>query len=129
MGSVETFITSVFDLLPKLRQTNWKRYLTITLICFGYFMCGIIFCFQSGTYWIEFLDSYEGSWAIFLVAAAESISVGWFYGFNNFRNDLALMLGSKIVHNFFFNIFRLLWCFITPAIVIVTKNYSVGTST
>lgn len=80
MGSVETFITSVFDFIPRLRQRSLFRYTTITLICFGYFLCGLVFCLQSGTYWIEFLDSYEGSWAIFLVAAAESISVGWFYG-------------------------------------------------
>lgn len=80
MASVETFITSVFDLFKSLRHTPWKRYLTIFIICASYYVCGIIFTFQSGTYWIEVFNTFSGNWAIFLVGLIESISVGWVYG-------------------------------------------------
>ena len=53
MGSIETFITSVFDMFPVLKRTNIRRYLSILVICGTFFALGIIFCFQSGSYWLE----------------------------------------------------------------------------
>ena len=124
MGSVETFITSIFDLCPKLRMNSLKRYGTIIIICVSYFLMGIIFTLQSGTYWLEIFNTFSGNWAIFIIAGLESLSVAWFYGFDNFRNDLAAMLGPKIVYHFSFNLFRILWCFITPLIVLVSTPTS-----
>ena len=49
-------------IFPKLKLKKSIKYLTITAICFGYFLCGIIFCLQSGTYWIEIFNSYAGDW-------------------------------------------------------------------
>jgi SNF family Na+-dependent transporter len=80
MGSIETFITSVFDLFPKLKQTNWIRYTTIIVIVAIFFLLGILFTIQSGTYWLEIFNEYSGSWSIFIIAILECISVNWFYG-------------------------------------------------
>lgn len=84
MASVETTITSVLDIFPKLKLKKIRKYLAITAICFIYFACGIIFCLQSGTYWIEIFNSYAGDWAVLLVGALECISVSWFYGLFKF---------------------------------------------
>ena len=73
MGSVETFITSIFDLFPKLRSKNWLRYLTILIICAGYWVLGIVFTLQSGSYWLELVDTFAGNYAIFIVAFLEVI--------------------------------------------------------
>lgn len=103
MSSVETFITSVFDLFTHLRQTKWKRYLTIAIICAVYYACGIIFTFQSGTYWIEVFNTYSGNWAIFLIALLECISIGWVYGMiyfirlNSDKNPRYKIVNSKRV--------------------------------
>lgn len=134
-------------MFPVFKKTSLRRYSSILVICATFFGLGIIFCFQSGSYWNQILDSYSGHWAIFILAALECASVGWFYGvylilddfffikfqilmmnkyfcigFNNFRKDLSAMLGEKVVNHKLFNIFRLFWCFITPAIVIVKNN-------
>lgn len=80
MGSVETFITSLFDMIPILKSKRWIRFSSIVGIIAIYFGLGVIFCFQSGTYWLELFDTYSGNWAIFVIAALESISIGWLYG-------------------------------------------------
>lgn len=55
MANVETTITSVLDIFPRLQKKASTKYLTISVICLIYFLCGIIFTFQSGTYWIGIL--------------------------------------------------------------------------
>ena len=62
MANVETTITSILDVFPKLKQKTSRKYITVTVICVIYFLFGIIFTFQSGTYWVEILDTYSGNW-------------------------------------------------------------------
>ncbi len=52
---------------PKLKLKNSRKYLAITAICFAYFVSGIIFCLQSGTYWVEIFNSYAGDWVIYKI--------------------------------------------------------------
>ncbi len=52
MASVETTITSVLDVVPYLKKRKLTRMLTIVSICLIYFILGITFTLQSGTYWI-----------------------------------------------------------------------------
>ena len=52
MTGVETTITSILDVFPKLREKNVKKYATITVICFVHFLAGLLFTLNSGTYWI-----------------------------------------------------------------------------
>ena len=60
MANVETTITSILDIFPKLKRKASRKYLTITIICIIYFLLGIIFTFQSGTYWIgDFLKFFK----------------------------------------------------------------------
>ena len=68
MASVETTITSVLDVLPWLKQTRLRRFLTISGICIFFLIFGILFCLRSGTYWVGkfkqhlslMLSSYKG---------------------------------------------------------------------
>ena len=52
MASTEITITSVFDFFPNLRKKAKTRYLTIIGIVIVYFLLGILYTIQSGTYWI-----------------------------------------------------------------------------
>jgi hypothetical protein len=80
MTSIETTITSVLDVFPALKQKNkpiklctiksrkfeiinLRKYITITAICFIHFIFGIVYTLKSGTYWVEFIDTYAG-WLI-----------------------------------------------------------------
>jgi hypothetical protein len=52
MANVETTITSLLDAFPFLKRKALRRYLTVTTVCVVYFCLGLLFTFQSGTYWI-----------------------------------------------------------------------------
>jgi SNF family Na+-dependent transporter len=96
MTSIETTITSILDVFPMLKVkkniklfkikskqfeiNNLRKYLTITAICVIHFLFGIVYTFKSGTYWVELVDSYSGSWSLFLIGFIECISITWFYG-------------------------------------------------
>ena len=80
MTSVETWLTSLFDLFPVLKKTPLRKYLFVVSNCAILGLLGLILCTQSGTYWVEFFDNYSGNWAILMIGVLECISVTWFYG-------------------------------------------------
>lgn len=80
MTSVETWITSLFDMFPMLKKTPFRKSLTVISSCVILFLLGLILCTQSGSYWVEFFDNYSGNWAILLIGVLECVSVTWFYG-------------------------------------------------
>lgn len=111
--------------MPRLKKKSWIRYLTITLICFVLFLSGLIFCAQSGTYWVEILDSFSGSWAVLLVATLECLAVGWIYGFDKFKNDISTMIGSKVTDHWSFNVWRITWCYLSPIVLVLVAGFRI----
>jgi solute carrier family 6 (neurotransmitter transporter, glycine) member 5/9 len=129
MASVEVTITSFVDLFPLIiTKTKLRKQCFIALLCLILFLLGLIFCTQSGTYWIEILDTYSSGWAVLLVGALECISITWFYGFNNFRNDIQAMLGKNITKHKLFNIWKLLWTIIIPIILLILVIFALKDS-
>ena len=80
MASIEVLTTSLEDFFPYLKKTQQNRTITLAIICFIYFIFGLILCTKAGAYWLELLDEYSANWAVFLLAFFECISIGWFYG-------------------------------------------------
>lgn len=119
IASVETTLASVFDTWPILKSTKLRKHLITILICLIYFAGGLLFCLQSGTYWLELVNTYAGDWAILIIGALEAIAVTWFYGFRNFKIDLSCMIGSKYVNNFTYYIWYFLWAIATPIFLLV----------
>lgn len=120
MASVETLITSLYDILPWLKRTKLRKITTVAVVCIITFAMGLIFCTRSGTYWVEIFDTYSASWAVFIIGFFECISVAWFYGFDKFRADVSTMLGERVVYHWSFNIWRILWTTVTPLLLVVS---------
>ncbi|RNA09092.1 sodium- and chloride-dependent glycine transporter 1-like [Brachionus plicatilis] len=118
MTSVEITITSILDFFPVLRAKSLYKISAITIICIVQFFASINFTLQSGTYWIEFVDYYAGNWAVFLIGALEAISISWFYGLNNFKKDLSLMIGENITNSRLFYAWYVSWFVICPVYLI-----------
>ncbi|CAF0892953.1 unnamed protein product [Brachionus calyciflorus] len=123
MASVETLTTSLEDFFPVLKKTQKIKAFTLGVVCLIYFLIGLILCSQAGTYWIELLDEYSANWAILLIALVECISVGWFYGVNNFRIDISTMIPkeSTFMHklnSILFVWFKICWMFLTPILLL-----------
>jgi len=123
MASIETTITSIIDIFPYLKQKKIRKWITITVICLINFLLGILFTLQSGTYWIEFLDNYAADWSVLLVGAIEAISISWFYGLNNFKKDISIMIGNKITDSKLFYVWYACWFLLTPLLLVVIRYF------
>ncbi|RNA14740.1 sodium- and chloride-dependent glycine transporter 1-like [Brachionus plicatilis] len=119
MTSVESLITSILDGFPCLKINDKRRKITVALTCLALFLGGLIFCFQSGTYWIELFDAFSGSWAILLVACLECISISWFYGFDNIKNDISAMLGCQLTRKKYFLFWKIMWTIVSPLVLTI----------
>ena len=62
MASVEITITSFLDLIPWLKKTKLRKVVLVSTICSVYFLLGMPCCTQAGTYWVDILDNYSGSY-------------------------------------------------------------------
>lgn len=117
MTCVETSITSIMDAFPSIKAVRIRRYSTITLMSMFYFLSGIIFCFQSGSYWMEFFAAYVGDWAVIIGGFFECIIVAWFYGLRNLQTDIECMLGKQNTWSYY--IWWALWACITPCTILI----------
>jgi SNF family Na+-dependent transporter len=96
MASVEITITSFLDLIPWLKKTKLRKVVLVTTICTVYFLLGMPYCTQAGTYWVDIVDNYSGSWAVLLTGALECISITWFYG-KNLKGFLISIIKKKFI--------------------------------
>jgi solute carrier family 6 amino acid/orphan transporter-like 15/16/17/18/20 len=119
LGCVEVTIASVMERFPSLEETKSKRQATFAIVFIVHFIAGLLFCLNSGTYWIEIFNTNAGSWAILLVGCCELMSVSWLYGMKNIRRDIKCMLGEKFTGKLFY-IWYALWGFITPVTIFVS---------
>lgn len=119
VSNIEVTVTSILDAFPTLRQTNVRRYITVSCIFLFYFLCGLIFTFQSGTYWIEVFNTYTGDWAILIIGASECIIISYFYGLKNFRNDIEVMLGPKFARSSTYYFWCVMWSVICPLLCLI----------
>jgi SNF family Na+-dependent transporter len=129
LASVETLTTSMEDFFPYLRSAKSIKAANLALVCLVYFLCGLILCTQAGTYWVELFDAYGANYGIMIIALFECISVGWFYGVDNFKRDLSSMIRPEnttliMWHEKWFFWWRICWKFTIPFILTVSRIYS-----
>lgn len=68
------------------------------------------------------VDHFGGNFVVFILAFVEVMLVMWWYGLENFCNDLEFMLKRKVgVY------WRFTWGFITPVLLLVIFIYFVST--
>jgi len=117
LAVVEATISSTLDAFHSLGSTNIRRYLTITGIFIIYFILGLVFCLESGTYWVEIFNTYTGDWGILILGAAECLIVCYLYGLQNFLNDMRVMMGVRKTMKSTY-LWCTLWSVVCPALCI-----------
>jgi NSS family neurotransmitter:Na+ symporter len=70
---VEAFSSSITDHF-RVRRGN-----VVTVLCSTAFGLGAFFCFGSGAYWLEIVDSFLNSYGLLLVVILETLIVGWYF--------------------------------------------------
>jgi solute carrier family 6 (neurotransmitter transporter, glycine) member 5/9 len=110
-ATVEVFITSILDILPKYRRHKPR---IIFVACVLLFLAGLLMTTRSGIYWLDLFDNYSSGFAVLTLGILECICIGWVYGFDNFSQDMAMMLGPKFIKSFMYWYFYFTWKFLAP---------------
>jgi len=79
---VEAFTASLED------EFGWNRRRIAACLCTIAFFLGLIFCAQTGIFWIDILDHYITTYALVFVAICESLLVGWLFTAKRWRAHL-----------------------------------------
>ncbi|XP_030202409.1 sodium-dependent neutral amino acid transporter B(0)AT3-like isoform X1 [Gadus morhua] len=106
-GSIEPILTPLCDL--NLVSKWIPNELVTAGVCLISFLVGMLFTLGSGNYWLEIFDNHVGTTPLLIIAFFELIGVIYFYGMQNFSDDILYMTGKRP------NIFwRVCWRFISP---------------
>ena len=73
---METLLTSMIDVMPKLRP---YKTIVIAVLCTILFLCGLTMCTSGGLIMLTLLDSFGAGWNVLLIAVLECIALAWVY--------------------------------------------------
>ncbi|CAD5208801.1 unnamed protein product [Bursaphelenchus xylophilus] len=90
-AGVEALITGLIDEYPRL--LGRRRELFVAVVIILYFLGSLPTVTYGGTYVIPFLDTYGVSLSVLFIVMCEMIAVCWFYGIQQFSEDIKHMLG------------------------------------
>lgn len=69
-------------------QFHWSRNAVSAILCSIAFVLGVVFCFQSGLFWLDLVDHFITTYGLVVVGIGEALIVGWFYSSPDFRSHL-----------------------------------------
>ncbi|XP_047224619.1 sodium- and chloride-dependent betaine transporter-like [Girardinichthys multiradiatus] len=113
---VESFITTVTDLFPKLFRVPVKHELFVLLICLLSFFVHLILVTEGGIYIFQLIDFF-GSTRVCqnFMAICECLAVGWIIGKYKFFNIVEDMTGKR--PSVFF---KVCWKFVIPLLSLIS---------
>ncbi|KAL4224062.1 hypothetical protein ACF0H5_017519 [Mactra antiquata] len=110
-GGLESVITAICDLSPKLER---RRELVVAAVVLYCFLGGLATTTYGGQYVITLLDTHAAPVALIFICFVEAIAVNWFYGVQRFSDDIEKMLGFQPGLYW-----KICWCFICPAFLML----------
>ncbi|KAI3374653.1 hypothetical protein L3Q82_021224, partial [Scortum barcoo] len=114
--TVESFITSVSDLFPKLFHGPVRREMFVLVICLTFFLIHLILVTEGGIYIFYLIDYYGCTRAChYFMALCECLVMGWIFGADCFSNIIEDMTGQR--PSVFF---KLCWKYIIPLLSLVS---------
>lgn len=116
-GQLETCTSGFVDEFPKYLKRH--RTLFTAIVCALQFLVGIPLVTQAGMYMFQILDWYSAAFAATIIGFLECVVLCYIYGVNQLYKDIEMMLGRKPCLWW-----KLCWCLITPALMLVLLVYS-----
>ncbi|XP_027761714.1 sodium- and chloride-dependent GABA transporter 3 [Empidonax traillii] len=109
---VESIVTAVVDMYPKVFRRGYRRELLILGLSIVSYFLGLIMLTEGGMYVFQLFDSYAASgMCLLFVAIFECVCIGWVYGSNRFYENIEDMIGYKPL-----SLIKWCWMVITPGI-------------
>ncbi|EGT36727.1 hypothetical protein CAEBREN_31480 [Caenorhabditis brenneri] len=88
---VEIVCSCLADRFGYLKRHRW---VTVSVVSTTFFMLGLVMTTDAGYYWFDLYDEYSAGVSATLGTAFMCIVVAWFYGLDNFREDMNEMWGA-----------------------------------
>uniref|UniRef100_A0A452HLI2 Uncharacterized protein n=1 Tax=Gopherus agassizii TaxID=38772 RepID=A0A452HLI2_9SAUR len=109
---VESLVTAVVDMYPKIFRRGYRRELLILALSIVSYFVGLIMLTEGGMYIFQLFDSYAASgMCLLFVAIFECICIGWIYGSNRFYDNIEDMIGYRPL-----SLIKWCWMVLTPGI-------------
>ncbi|KAL0994308.1 hypothetical protein UPYG_G00120490 [Umbra pygmaea] len=123
-GNMEGITTAVLDEFPQLRSNMKLKSLFLGLLCFGFYLMGLLLITDGGIYWFTLIDSYATSFGLIIIALFMCIGISFFYGVNQFCQDILDMIchcppwcGKVLLY------FKACWVCCTPFLLLFILTY------
>ena len=139
-AQVEAMITTMVDLKQNFFKATKpiRRQLFVALACFTCFLLALPMVLNSGMYYFQLMDSYGASgMALMIITILEVVSVAWIYGVDKYYDDLEQMCyESRALDGKHkksnpkkqgWRLFKYIWKFITPSVLLLCLIYSIAT--
>ncbi|XP_061168949.1 sodium- and chloride-dependent glycine transporter 2-like [Saccostrea echinata] len=117
--TLESCLTAFTDIFPRMRN---HKALTAMSSCLFLFLVGLLLCTGCGIYIFQLLDWYIAAFSIPLFGVIECLVFGWIYGADNLSRDIEMMIGRGVPIYM-----RILWCVITPFLLVMLSVFSIYT--
>uniref|UniRef100_A0AAY5KIM0 Transporter n=1 Tax=Esox lucius TaxID=8010 RepID=A0AAY5KIM0_ESOLU len=91
-GNMEGITTAVLDEFPQLRASMKQKSLFLGLLCFGFYLMGLLLITDGGIYWFTLIDSFATSFGLIIITLFMCLGISFFYGVNQFCQDIIDMI-------------------------------------
>ncbi|XP_073681275.1 sodium-dependent proline transporter [Garra rufa] len=91
-GNMEGICTAVLDEFPQLRSNLKHKTLFLALLCFSFYLMGLLLITDGGIYWFTLIDSFSTSFGLIIITLFMCIGISFFYGVNQFCQDIVDMI-------------------------------------
>ncbi|XP_077089603.1 sodium-dependent proline transporter isoform X2 [Siphateles boraxobius] len=79
-GNMEGICTAVMDEFPQLRSNLKHKTLFLALLCFAFYLMGLLLITDGGIYWFTLIDSFSTSFGLIIITLFMCIGISFFYG-------------------------------------------------
>lgn len=91
-GNMEGICTAVLDEFPQLRSNLKHKTLFLAVLCFSFYLMGLLLITDGGIYWFTLIDSFSTSFGLIIITLFMCIGISFFYGVNQFCQDIVDMI-------------------------------------
>lgn len=123
-GNMEGITTAVLDEFPNLRRNTFHKSLFLGILCFVFYLMGLLLVTDGGIYWFTLIDSFSTSFGLIIITLFMCIGISFFYGVNQFCQDILDMIchcppwcGKVLIY------FKACWVFCTPFLLLFILIY------
>ncbi|KAG9351825.1 hypothetical protein JZ751_023076 [Albula glossodonta] len=123
-GNMEGITTAVLDEFPQLRRNLKHKSLFLAVLCFAFYLMGLLLITDGGIYWFTLIDSFSTSFGLIIITLFMCIGISFFYGVNQFCQDIIDMIcRCPPWCTKFLLYFKACWVLFTPFLLLFILTY------